>query len=393
MSEDLNYKIVEEFIFDDEVQNLLEQINNNMMNFNVLEITGMGTQEIRHSNLLSWMFGDNEHSLGYKIFDGFLKKVIEENEGNDFIENLKHYVYLPNKEKNLTIFREKNNIDLLVVDEANKVVVAIENKVYASERSYGEDGGQLQKYFKHVHSSYNKKYTKFFIYLTIDNSYPSEENQDNWLVSSYQMIGEVIEQLLKNASINDKTQLILSSYVDLLKGRNIMADKKLEEICEKIWAKNAKALDILYRYRKTDLDRFYQILKENQDFELVEIKGTAYCAKTKVHDTLVQKILNEKDWGSSNDWTIDIHIVKFKTNIWFGYWHPDAKKLSDENEQYRVIYEKLFGKKITKEHKIFSIEEKEFYQTGFDEIALKYEDELKKEIEKFESVVREVLQK
>lgn len=36
------YKIVEEFIFDDEVQNLLEQISNNVMDFNILEITGMG---------------------------------------------------------------------------------------------------------------------------------------------------------------------------------------------------------------------------------------------------------------------------------------------------------------------------------------------------------------
>ncbi|MEK6660119.1 MAG: PD-(D/E)XK nuclease family protein [Campylobacterota bacterium] len=386
MSENLNYKIVEGFIFDDEIQDLLEQINNNMMDFNVLEITGMGTQEIRHSNLLSWMFGDNEHSLGYKIFDGFLKKVIEENEGNDFIEDLKHYVYLPNKEKNLTIFREKNNIDLLVVDEANKVVVAIENKVYASERSYGEDGGQLQKYFKYVNSSYNEKYTKFFIYLTIDNSYPSEENQDYWLVSSYQMIGEIIEQLLKNTSINNKTQLILSSYVDLLKGRNIMADKKLEEICEKIWAKNSKALDILYRYRKTDLDRLYDLLKEK--FELVDDIGNKHLIKTKVHDAIMQKILKDSEQNA-----INFNLIKFKESIWFGYWHPNAKELIEKNKQFKAMYEKLFDKRVTKEHQRLRIKEDDFHNTNFEELAMKYEDKILKEIEKFETAVTEVLQK
>ncbi|MBD3808717.1 MAG: PD-(D/E)XK nuclease family protein, partial [Epsilonproteobacteria bacterium] len=260
------YKTIEDFIFDDEVQNLLEQINNNVMDFNVLEITGMGTQEIKHSNILSWMFGDSEHQLGYKILEGFLKKIVEENKDNEFIQDeqkelLKHYIYSPKDNRNLTIYREKNSIDLLLIDENNEIAIAIENKVYANERSDGADGGQLNKYFTYVNSNY-ANFSKFFIYLTLDNSYPSEGNENNWLVANHQMIGEVVEQLLNRNGINEKTHLILSSYVDLLKRRNIMEDKNLEELCEKIWAKNAKALDILYRYRKTDLDRLYDIMQK-----------------------------------------------------------------------------------------------------------------------------------
>jgi hypothetical protein len=66
------------------------------MNFNILEITGMGNQEIKHSNILSWIFGDNEHNLEYKILDGFLKEMIKE--AKEYINNinyLQHYLYLP----------------------------------------------------------------------------------------------------------------------------------------------------------------------------------------------------------------------------------------------------------------------------------------------------------
>ena len=38
--------LVEEFIFNDEVQQILSDINDRFMDFNILEITGMGTQEI-----------------------------------------------------------------------------------------------------------------------------------------------------------------------------------------------------------------------------------------------------------------------------------------------------------------------------------------------------------
>ncbi|MBD3842951.1 MAG: PD-(D/E)XK nuclease family protein [Campylobacterales bacterium] len=165
-------KIIEDFIFDDSVQDTLEKINSSVMNFNILEITGMGSQEIKHSNILSWMFSDSEHNLEYKILEGFLKKVIEANEVDESTNFLKHYVYLPNKKRNITIYREKDNIDLLIVDDANKVVIAIENKVYASERADGEDGGQLQKYFDIVNDKYKNFENKYFHNFLMMLKYP-----------------------------------------------------------------------------------------------------------------------------------------------------------------------------------------------------------------------------
>ncbi|MBD3843425.1 MAG: PD-(D/E)XK nuclease family protein [Campylobacterales bacterium] len=387
------YKTIEDFISDGEVQNLLEQINNNVMDFNVLEITGMGTQEIKHSNILSWMFGDSEHQLGYKILEGFLKKIVEENKDNEFIQDeqkelLKHYIYSPKDNRNLTIYREKNSIDLLLIDENNEIAIAIENKVYANERSDGADGGQLNKYFTYVNSNY-ANFSKFFIYLTLDNSYPSEGNENNWLVANHQMIGEVVEQLLNRNGINEKTHLILSSYVDLLKRRNIMEDKNLEELCEKIWAKNAKALDILYRYRKTDLDRLYDIMQKDENFDIYDDNSI----KTKVHDDLSFSMTGIDKWEDSEKYIIDLLFNKYKDFIWFGYWHPDAKDLIETNDSYKSIYEKLFGKRVTKEHQILRISEEDFYNDNFEELVAKFKQQILSEIERFETIVKEVLEK
>lgn len=69
--------LLEDFIFDDNVQDALDKIKNSVMNFNILEIIGMGSEEIKHSNILAWMFSDSEHNLEYKILEDFLKKIID----------------------------------------------------------------------------------------------------------------------------------------------------------------------------------------------------------------------------------------------------------------------------------------------------------------------------
>ena len=241
-------RLVENFIFNDEVQNILSQINDNMMDFNILEITGMGDYEIRHSNILAWLFGANEHNLQYEILDNFLKKVLKQNKLNTDKKNkLKSYLYLQNKKRDITIYREKDNIDLLVVDKTNKIIFVIENKVYANERVDGDDGGQLVKYEKNINKNY-KDYDKYHIFLTIDLQKPSQES---WLVANHQMVADVIENILNTKELTQKSKIVLESYVDLLKRRGIVEDKKLKELCSQIWENTEyrEAIEILNKYR------------------------------------------------------------------------------------------------------------------------------------------------
>jgi hypothetical protein len=261
---------LEKFIFDDNVQEAFQMINNSILDFNILEITGMGTQEIKHSNILAWMFGDNNHELEHKILERFLVKVSEYNKNTI----LKHYVYLSNK-KNINIFREQSNIDLLIEDEQNKIVIAIENKIYANESA-----GQLKKYKKYINEKYGG-WKQYFIYLTIDGINPSDENED-WLIGNYKMIAASVEEVMNNkqSNLNDKTTLVLESYLDLLKRRGIVENKGIADICKDIWSKEnyKKALEILFEYKpdiQIKISNYLQLKIKNDFNQLVTLDDSS----------------------------------------------------------------------------------------------------------------------
>ena len=329
MSEEDKLKLVEDFIYNDKVQNILAEINSNVMDFNILEITGMGSQEIKHSNILGWLFDDSEHNLEYQILDGFLKKVIADNPNND----LQSYLYLANKKRDITIYREKDNIDLLIVDESNKIVITIENKIYANERATGEDGGQLEKYEKIINKKYkDKEYDKYFIFLTIDLEQPSKEN---WLRANHQMITEVIENILETKETTTKTKIILESYVDLLKRNGIVADEKLEELCDKIWAnkKYRDALNILIDNKSSNIEKISNIITD----KLENINANFDFYADKFSDILVQSS------GISNDL---YENDKIYYNIFFGHEGIFLNIFIDpDDSSFDILYKKLFPNK------------------------------------------------
>jgi len=297
--EDEQIKLIKDFIFDDNLQKELSEINNNLMDFNILEITGMGHQETKHSTILGWLFDDSEHNLEYKILDEFLKKVILNNENNEKIETLKEYIYLSHKQ-DLNIYREKDNIDLLVVDENNKVVITIENKVFSTERKDGKDGGQLQKYKDIIDKKYNDDYQKYFIFLTINLEQPSQGNK-NWMIANHQMITDTIEEVIRNnQDLSGKAKIIFESYVDLLKRKKIVEDKNIKELCEKVWNEPSykKALEVLFNYKPNQSELILKSLEKNNNISKVITKiyrdTHNYFIKFKHTEFLLRLTYNEK---------------------------------------------------------------------------------------------------
>ena len=175
-------KKVQDFIYSKEVNDDLEKINNHLMDINVLEISGMGNQEIKHSNVLAWMFGDNQHQLDYQILEKFLGQIsdIKGINAKKNLKDLRHYAYFPKNKRDITIKREWKNIDLLIEDKANKVAIVIENKVWAEE---SED--QLKDYQTKIEEHYKVKdsevWERHYIFLTPDGAdVKSDEDKEIW---------------------------------------------------------------------------------------------------------------------------------------------------------------------------------------------------------------------
>ena len=141
-------------------------------------------QEIRHSKVLSYLLKPNEnHGLG----DLFFKKLITHPAISDtsmYLDNsncpsaLKMAI---NDFDDLFVRPEDMQIDILMWSSRNKIVVAIENKVGASE---GDN--QLKRYTdKITEDTRFKGYSRILLYLTPDGDAGSNEE---WLSISYKLI-------------------------------------------------------------------------------------------------------------------------------------------------------------------------------------------------------------
>ena len=368
---------VQEFIFNNEVQTTLSNILNHLMSFNILEITGMGTQEIKHSNILGWFFDAAEHNLEYQILNEFLRKVIQENSELPTILGLQEYLYLAKHKKNITIYREKDNIDLLIVDEANKLVITIENKVYAGERTEetdcdGENLGQLACYEKRINKKYNDDYRKYFIFLTVSLEV-AEGGKERWLRAKHQHITDVLNDILKTKNdLGEKTKIIFESYIDLLKRSGIVQDKILQELCKKIWDDDdyRKAFEIILNNKPHRYDDLVSYIKEFKGAKIIDKES-----HSNIKNIFVQ--LNNKSpfiyrfMYNIQKSDLGFVVVSSTTGLAYTAMTVNKQKLS-MRLTYNKDAEKQFGYYIVSrylsEYKKFMIEDKDINEEKVHEI-------------------------
>ena len=85
--------------------------------FNIFDVLKISRTEIRHSNMLAWLFDANEnHSIG----DRFIKKIAQRIAENDIQGKYDIYQLLLLDFYSFTVYREWNNIDLLIVSDEEK---------------------------------------------------------------------------------------------------------------------------------------------------------------------------------------------------------------------------------------------------------------------------------
>ena len=224
----------------------LEKLESIQAEFNVFEILASVRAEIRHSNVLAWLMNPNSnHGFGDQFLRLFLKYVFANNR-----ETIKSEITFFDIEvydlDDIEIRREQHNIDLLVISESNKLVVAIENKIEATEH-----GDQLKRYYDVVTREF-PGYKKIFIYLTPEGLTPSD--MDNWIIFDYPTVYSILNDLLESRknSLSNSVYDFLSQYRTILR-RNVMPKSEIEEICKKIYQKHQQALDTIFLY-KPDID-------------------------------------------------------------------------------------------------------------------------------------------
>lgn len=258
MTNDEKMKVINDLVSDIDCLEPLHEWTNDLNIFSMLKLDRV---EIRHSNMLSWLLNPNElHGLNDKLLKKFL---IYATKGTN-INIMKRLTPVDVDLMNLddaVVYREKDNIDILIVSESSHLVLAIENKIGSSEHS-----NQLEKYKTGLLKDYPNNYHFVLIYLTPDGEESSDA--DNWISMSYEFILEEISNLINIYKIPDKARLYIEDYIKAIR-RSVVEDKEIVDICKKIYFKHQEAFDLIFE-NKPDLishisDYIYNYLVENAE--------------------------------------------------------------------------------------------------------------------------------
>ena len=213
---------------------------------NIFDILKISNAELKHSIMLAYIFSPNEnHGLGTKPIELFFK-MLAQNKG---IDNLNVFELLDINYEDFNVIREYKNIDILFKSSKNKIIICIENKIWTSEHD-----NQLNRYKNIIDTEY-ENYKKIFLYLTPYGDLPSD---NNWHYISYNDIVNILEQIDID-NINPKVKLLLQDYKNMIRSK-IMNDNELKELCNKIYRKHKRAIDLIIENKEDDIYYFYSII-------------------------------------------------------------------------------------------------------------------------------------
>ena len=262
-------KELEGFIFNNEELEKLESI---VDKFNIFSSLGIINQEIRHSNFLAWLLDPNEtHNVSDYFTTSFLKLATYNNSNQNPDLNLIDIDTLDLSR--VQVYREWNNIDVLLVDDDQKLVCVIENKVDSKEHS-----NQLTTYRKAIESNY-PDYRKLYVYLTVYGEEP--ENEKEYIPISYKEVSILIETLLerKESQMNDEIRVFIKHYNEMVK-RYIMEESEVQELCEQLYKKHKKALDLIFKHKPDVYSDIREALEEIIDENDNLVKD--HCSKSSI---------------------------------------------------------------------------------------------------------------
>lgn len=204
---------------------------------NLFDILKISRSEIRHSNVLCWLLDPHEnHGIGDAFLRGIIQRLVENDSSGryDIFQVLLQDLY------SFSVYREWKNIDILLVSTDEKCVLAIENKVGAHEHS-----NQLNRYRNTLETDY-PGYNHILVFLTPDGEEPSDVC--NWDILSYIDVVDILERILSRSELPSAVKLMIDNYIDTVR-RSIMNDQQLVDVCNRIYNKHKRALDLIFEHR------------------------------------------------------------------------------------------------------------------------------------------------
>lgn len=296
---------------------LLDKYCEKSEEFNIFRVLKLENYEIRHSNLLAWLLSPNQT---HSIKGAFLKEFIEK----AACKKSMSITYKDNDD--IKVYREQDNIDILVINNTQNYLILIENKINSNQHD-----NQLERYAQIVEKDF-QKYQKIYIYLKPEKN---EEVPKYYIDMSYREIINIIKDILQQVK-DMSVKTLLEHYIKIFDSRyNMVDDVSLMDICLKLQQENHKLnnkeQDIVWHMAE---QRRYEIMKclteiltENDKTSEVEQKIYKVIFKLKSEHDVFYEFDNTNTKDNSQ-----IKFTEYVNN------YPKKTKLFLDNDKYDEIF-------------------------------------------------------
>ncbi|HEV8604630.1 MAG TPA: PD-(D/E)XK nuclease family protein [Tepidisphaeraceae bacterium] len=225
---------LERFVVDnDELLELEARIGR----FNIFDALHIARAEIRHSNFLAFILDPVEsHGQSQLFLKALLMDLLKAAPPN--LRPLSPIDIDGIDLRGVTVRREWEDIDLLIVSDQPSFVVAIENKIDSSEHSQ-----QLSRY-KTTISQHYPNARPLYVFLTPDGA---EASEPEWVSYAYSDVHRVLTRVRSTYAnaIGDDVLVFLDHYLNLI-GTRLMDDEKITDLCQRIYKNHRQALQLIY---------------------------------------------------------------------------------------------------------------------------------------------------
>ena len=153
---------------------------------------------------------------------------------------------------------ERGYLDILIVNEAEQVLCAIENKVFSSEHSE-----QLTRYRKALESEF-PNFIRHHVFLTPGCTQPSRpEERVYWVSLGYAGVFDIVQSIAEadDNPPNEGVRSFLRQYAITLR-RNVMPETSVSQLARRIYLEHHEAVELIVANRPDWVSEGKQVLKE-----------------------------------------------------------------------------------------------------------------------------------
>lgn len=196
--------------------------------------------------------------------------------------------------------REWRDIDILLVDDINRLVVLIENKIDSAEHS-----NQLVRYWDTIAAEF-PDYRAVALLLSPGAVVPSH---DRYIAIGYESVCALVEEISQRrvSSLGADVAVLLSHYAQMLR-RRIVSDAEIADLCRRIYGKHRRALDLIFEYRPDRQEEMREFLERL----IQDTPGLMLDACSKGYIRFLPTVWNSSALRVGSGWTSTGRMLLFE---------------------------------------------------------------------------------